>query len=53
MLTFQNFCQAGFPLEVVEMPVGFLVETDDKNPVWMLTGCTGERYTIHYNTHYN
>jgi len=30
-----------FPPEIIEMPVGFLVETDDKNPVWALTGCTG------------
>jgi len=35
--------EAGFPPEIIEMPVGFLVETDDKNPVWALTGCTGEQ----------
>jgi hypothetical protein len=35
--------EAGFPPEIVEMPVGFLVETDEKNPVWKLTGCTGEQ----------
>ena len=35
--------EAGFSTEIVEIPVGFLVETDDKNPVWNLTGCTGEQ----------
>ena len=37
---------AGFPPEIVEIPVGFMVETDDKNPVWQLTGCTGEQVCL-------
>jgi hypothetical protein len=35
--------EAGFQTEMVEIPIGFLVETDDKNPLWNITQCTGEQ----------
>ena len=35
--------EVGFQPEIVELPVTFLVETDHNNPVWQLTGCTGEQ----------
>ena len=41
MMKFAFLSSARFPPEIVEIPVGFMVETDDKNPVWQLTGCTG------------
>jgi len=44
---FSLFCLR-FPPEIIEMPVGFLVETDDKNPLWALTGCTGFLYVCVY-----
>ena len=34
---------AGFCSEVVDIPVGFLLETSKNNPLWNLTGVTGEQ----------
>lgn len=35
--------EAGLKIEIIEIPVGFLCETDAENPFWKLTGCTGEQ----------
>uniref|UniRef100_A0A7S4M0J3 Monogalactosyldiacylglycerol synthase n=1 Tax=Guillardia theta TaxID=55529 RepID=A0A7S4M0J3_GUITH len=35
--------EAGFWSEVVDIPVGFLLETSKNNPLWNLTGVTGEQ----------